>query len=133
MVEKLNNQVEGKGFEELSELLRREGKSVTGAIFEEGLKSRGAKQRLATTQVCEGCGRTLTRQPKLQSRKVESLHGEIEIERPYFYCKPRRKGSSPLEEALEIAPQKKPYDLQRTAADYLRKFRLSERVRFLNA
>ncbi len=87
MIEKLNKEVEGKGFEELSELLRREGKTVRSAVFEQALKSRGAKERLATTHVCEGCGRSLTRQPQLRSRKVESLHGEVEIERPYFYCK----------------------------------------------
>jgi macrodomain Ter protein organizer (MatP/YcbG family) len=117
MIEKMSKEVEGKGFEELSELLRREGKSVTGAIFEEVLKSRGAKERLATTHVCEGCGRTLSRQPKLQSRTVESLHGEIEIERPYFYCKPCGKGFYPFDDALEIGPEKKQYDLQRAAAE----------------
>lgn len=117
MIEKMSKEVEGKGFDDLSELLRREGKSVTGAIFEEVLKSRGAKERLATTHVCEGCGRTLTRQSKLQSRKVESLHGSVEIERPYFYCKSCRKGSCPFDEALEIAPEKKQYDLQRAAAE----------------
>lgn len=117
MIERLSEETEGKGFEELSELLRREGKLVTGAIFEELLKSRGAAERLATTQVCEGCGRSLTRQPKLQSRTVESLHGKIEIERPYFYCKHCRKGSAPFDEALELAPGKKQYDLQRAAAE----------------
>jgi hypothetical protein len=54
MIEKLDKEVEGKGFEEMSELLRREGKAVTAAVFEEVLKSRGAKQRLAATHVCEG-------------------------------------------------------------------------------
>jgi Uncharacterised protein family (UPF0236) len=117
MIEKLDKEVEGKGFEEMSELLRREGKAVTAAVFEEVLKSRGAKQRLAATHVCEGCGRRLTRQPKLRSRKVESLHGEVEIERPYFYCKHCRKGLTPFDEALEIAPEKKQYDLQRAAAE----------------
>lgn len=117
MIEKLSQEVEGKGFEELSELLRRAGKSVTGAVFEEVLKSRGAQERLATTQVCAGCGRSLTRQSKLQSRKVESLHGSVEIERPYFYCKPCGKGFYPFDEALEIAPEKKQYDLQRAAAE----------------
>lgn len=117
MIEKLDKEVEGKGFEELSELLRREGKTVTAAVFAEVLKSRGAKQRLATTHECEGCGRSLTRQPQLRRRKVESLHGEVEIERPYFYCKPCRKSVTPFDEALEIAPEKKQYDLQRAAAE----------------
>jgi Uncharacterised protein family (UPF0236) len=117
MMEKLSQEVEGKSFEELSELLRREGQSVTGAILAEVLKSRGASERQATTHVCAGCGRSLTRQPQLQRRKVECLHGEVEIERPYFYCKACRKGAAPFDAALEIAPQKKQYDLQRAAAE----------------
>jgi hypothetical protein len=41
----------------------------------------------------------------------------VEIERPYFYCKHCRKGLTPFDEALEIAPEKKQYDLQRAAAE----------------
>src|ERR1044071_5208265 len=111
MIEQLNNEVEEKGFEQLSELLRRAGQAVTGAVFEQVLKSRGAQARAAITHVCEGCGRSLTRQPKLQRRQLESLHGEIEIERPYFYCKPCRKGCYPFDKELEIAPERKQYDL----------------------
>jgi len=117
MIEQLNKEVEEKGFEELSEMLRRAGQTVTGAVFEEVLKSRGAQARGATTHVCEGCGRSLTRQPKLQRRTLESLHGEIEIERPYFYCKHCRQGCYPFDEELEIAPEQKQYDLQRAAAE----------------
>ncbi len=98
-------------------MLRREGQAVTGAVFAEVLKSRGAQARAATTHICEGCGRSLTRQPKLQRRTLESLHGEIEIERPYFYCKHCGKGYYPFDAALEIAPERKQYDLQRAAAE----------------
>ena len=117
MIKQLQQEVEDKGFEELSELLRRAGQAVTGALLAEVLKSRGAQARHATTHVCEGCGRSLTRQPKLQRRQLESLHGEIEIERPYFYCKSCRKGCHPFDESLEIAPERKQYDLQRAAAE----------------
>lgn len=82
MVKKLTAEIEGKSFEELSELLRSEGQAVTGAILEEVLRSRGAQELSATTHICEECGRTLTRQPKLHGRTIESRHGEIEIERP---------------------------------------------------
>ncbi len=43
MVKKLKDQIEGKGFEELSENIRREGQGVTGAILEEAIKIRGAR------------------------------------------------------------------------------------------
>jgi hypothetical protein len=117
MIEQLHKEVEGKGFEELSELLRRAGQTVTGAILAEVLKSRGAQAQAAHTHICAGCGRSLTRQPKLQRRTLESLHGEVEIERPYFYCKQCRKGYYPFDEELELAPERKQYDLQRAAAE----------------
>lgn len=117
MIEKLEKEVEGKAFEEISDLLRREGQGVTGAVLEEVLKSRGSEARAATTHVCEECGRSLTRQPKLHHRTLESRHGEIEIERPYFYCKHCRKGYYPFDKELEIAPERKQYDLQRASAE----------------
>jgi hypothetical protein len=117
MIKKLEKEMEGKGFEELSELLLRAGQSVTGAILEQVLKSRGSAARAASTHVCAECGRSLTRQPKLHPRTLESRHGEIEIERPYFYCKPCGKGYYPFDEELGIAPERKQYDLQRAAAE----------------
>ena len=117
MVKKLSAEIDGKSFEELSDLLRREGQAVTGAILEEVLRSRGAKELSAPTHVCAECGRTLRRQPKLHRRTIESRHGEIAIERPYFYCAHCRRGSHPFDQALEIAPERKQYDLQRAAAE----------------
>ena len=116
MIKKLEKESEGKGFEELSEMLFREGHSVTGAILEEVLKSRGAAERAATAHVCAECGRSLTRQLKLHRRRIESRHREIEVERPYFYCKHCRKGYYPFDEELELAPERKQYDLQRAVA-----------------
>src|SRR5215475_152471 len=117
MVKKLSKDIEGKDFQELSEKLRQEGQTVTGAILEEVIKSRGAKQGAAETHVCEECGRSLKRQKKLQERTIESLHGEIKIKRPYFYCKVCAKGYYPFDEELGIAAKKKQYDLQQAAVE----------------
>jgi len=117
MVKKLTAESEGKSFEELSDLLRREGQAVTGALLEEVLRSRGARERSALTHVCEECGRTLSRQLQLHRRTIESRHGELAIERPYFYCRPCQRGYHPFDQALELAPERKQYDLQRAAAE----------------
>jgi len=58
MVQKLTAESEGKSFEELSDLLRREGRALTGALWAEGVRSRGTKERSAKTQVGADCGRT---------------------------------------------------------------------------
>jgi uncharacterized protein UPF0236 len=80
-------------------------------------RSRGAKEAATRPQVCEECGRTLARQRQVHRRTIERRHGEITIERPYFYCRHCQRGSYPFDQALEIAPERKPYDLQRAAAE----------------
>lgn len=117
MVKKLTVESEGKNFEELSELLQREGRALTGALLAEVLRSRGAKEAAARTHVCEECGRTLPRQRQLHRRTIESRHGELEIERPYFYCRHCQRGTHPFDQAFELAPERKQYDLQRAAAE----------------
>jgi hypothetical protein len=47
MIKKLTREREGKSFEELSDLLWREGQAVTGALVGEVLGSRGAKELAA--------------------------------------------------------------------------------------
>jgi hypothetical protein len=117
MVAKLRSEIDGKDFEALSAVLGREGQKLTGALFEEVLKSRGATERDQDRHICEECGRTLKRQKQLHPRTVESRHGEVTIERPYFYCKACRCGYYPFDQGLGIAPERKPYDLQRAAAE----------------
>jgi hypothetical protein len=117
MRKKLSMASASKPFEELSELLRREGQAVTGARLGEMVRSRGAKEAAARTPVCEECGRTLPRQRQLHQRTIESRHGELAIERPYFYCRYCQRGSHPVDQALELAPERKQYDLQRAAAE----------------
>ena len=47
MVKKLSGEIEGKDFEELSELLRREGQAVTGALLEARCGGVERSQRLS--------------------------------------------------------------------------------------
>jgi hypothetical protein len=117
MGRKIKDKVAGQSFEGIGELLRQEGRSVTGAILQEVIRSQGAREQARDSYVCQGCGRILRRQPTLRSRTIESLHGEIEIERPYFYCKACQRGYQPFDETLESAPTGKQYDLQRAAAE----------------
>jgi hypothetical protein len=110
MLQTLTMESQGKSFEELSDLVRQEGQAVTGALLGEVLRSRGARELSATTHVCEECGRTLARQRQLHRRTIESRHGEIEIERPYFYCRSCQRGTHPFAEVLDLAPERKQSD-----------------------
>lgn len=97
--------------------LGRQGQKLTGALFEEVLKSRGATERGQDRHICEEGGGTLKRQKQLHPRTGESRHGEVTIERPYFYCQDGRCGYYPFDQVLGIAPERKRYDLQRAAAE----------------
>jgi hypothetical protein len=36
------------------------------------------------------------------SRTVDTMVGSVQLERPYFYCRHCRQGTSPLDEALDL-------------------------------
>jgi hypothetical protein len=118
MVKNLKDKIEEKqDFQAISEIVKKEGQKVNRAIMQEVINEQGAKERAREKYVCQDCGKMLTKQPQMRSRIVESLNGEIEIERPYFYCKSCQKGYQPYDEEMKIAPQKKQYDLQKAAAE----------------
>jgi len=50
------------------------------------------------------------------SRTVDTLVGEVEVDRPYFYCVPCGQGFFPLDASLGLAAGRKQFDLQRAAA-----------------
>jgi len=63
---------------------------------------------------CPQCGRQVAARGVV-SRKVETLGGEVELARPYFYCVPCRQGFAPLAAALGVAPGHKQFDVQQVA------------------
>jgi hypothetical protein len=65
--------------------------------------------------LCPQCGRMLSARGPVR-RKVETLVGSVTLERPYFYCVPCQVGFSPVDEALELLPQRKQGDMQKAAA-----------------
>src|SRR4029453_17477489 len=62
---------------------------------------RGASPRQQTR--CPQCDRCLQARAPV-SRTVGTMVGAVQIERPYFYCRPCRCGVYPLDAALGLAP-----------------------------
>ena len=60
---------------------------------------------------CPQCGKTLRRK-RLDQKELSTLQGSFVIHRPYFYCPKCRHGFYPLDEALALAPEHHPYDIQ---------------------
>jgi len=118
LVDQLKNQVEGKDVEDISNLLREEGKNVTAAIFGQMINSLAKEELQAKTHTCPECKKSL-KSPRNMRRSIDTQHGRIALQRPYFYCKPCHRGSYPFDEKLGIAPTYKQYDLQKPAARLL--------------
>lgn len=60
---------------------------------------------------CPECDKSMQRQGKL-SKTIQTLAGQFELSRPYFYCRACRVGYYPLDEALGLSESSKQYDVQ---------------------
>lgn len=115
LVEDLPGKTEGMDLEASSGVTREAMKLVSAAVFEQILNNLGAEELKAKTCVCPQCNATL-KSPKDTRRSIDTQHGRIALERPYFYCRSCRLGVCPFDEKLGLATAYKQYDLQKPAA-----------------
>jgi hypothetical protein len=88
---------------------------LTGQVTEALVRQRHAQALEQKNAPCPRCGRLLPARG-LVSRTVETLVGEVAVERPYFYCLKCHQGFYPLDEALELAQRRKQWDIQEAGA-----------------
>ena len=65
-----------------------------GEDLARGIVSRQEKRQPAEKQICEGCGGQMENKG-LKRKGVESMVGEIELEREYYYCEKCKQGHFP--------------------------------------
>ena len=118
VIERLWTSSEGKDFEQISDELLKEGQQITGALLGAVLKTRGAEELKRAQYPCPGCGNILHKRCD-KPRDIETRHGKVGVERPYFHCGSCEQGHFPFDDAVGLAPQKKQYDLQRAASRLL--------------
>ena len=100
---------------ELSTRVRQQRGGLTGSILQAYVLQRYGAYLEQTQADCPGCGRSLWARPT-RPRTVETLVGELTLERPYFYCESCRHGFYPLDQALGLSAHAKQYDLQQAAS-----------------
>ena len=88
---------------------------LTGSLTEALLEQRYEAEQGQRSAPCPQCGRPVTARAVV-SRRVSTLVGEVEVDRPYFYCVPCGHGFTPLDASLGLAEGRKQFDLQRAAA-----------------
>jgi hypothetical protein len=88
---------------------------LTAQVTEALVRKSHAQALDQQTAPCPHCGHSLPARG-LVSRTVETLVGEVTLERPYFYCLECKQGFYPLDEALELAERRKQWDIQEAGA-----------------
>jgi len=88
---------------------------LTGQLTTALIEQRYGAEQEQHHAPCPQCGRQVAARGVV-TRKVETLVGEVELARPYFYCVPCSQGFAPLDAALGVAPGRKQFDVQQAAA-----------------
>ncbi len=65
---------------------------------------------------CPSCERPLSARPAV-TRTAQTLIGDVEVQRPYFYCRDCHLGRYPLDEALGLSAGRIQLDVQQAAAE----------------
>ena len=101
---------------QLSEAIWSHRQSLTGGIAQTIAEHQHAAEYHRSHSRCSGCERELTARPAV-SRTVGTLVGDLDLQRPYFYCRPCRQGCYPLDQALELSAGRFQLDVRQAAAD----------------
>jgi hypothetical protein len=65
---------------------------------------------------CPSCERPLRARPAV-TRTTQTLIGDIEVQRPYFYCRSCHLGRYPLDNVLGLSAGRIQLDVQQVAAE----------------
>jgi hypothetical protein len=88
---------------------------LTAQVTEALVQQRHRQALDQKTAPCPQCGRLLPARA-LVPRTLETMVGEVCLERPYFYCVQCEPGFYPLDEALELSEHRKQWDIQEAGA-----------------
>jgi hypothetical protein len=89
---------------------------LTGGIAQTIIEQTHQEEQRRKSLPCATCAHLLRARPVV-SRTVETLIGEIEVQRPYFYCPHCHHGRYPLDEVLDLRAGRIQRDMQQAAAD----------------
>jgi len=101
---------------QLSEAIWFHRQSLSGRIAQTIAEHQHTAEYHRSSLSGAGCERELTARPTV-SRTVGTLIGDLDIKRPYFYCRYCRQGYYPLDKALELSAGHFQLDVRQAAAD----------------
>ena len=101
---------------QISETIWSLRQGLTASVAQSLIEQRHQDERGRTFLRCATCDRLLSARPPVY-RTVRTLVGDLEIERPYFYCRYCRLGTYPLDAVLGLSSGQIQLDVQQAAAD----------------
>ena len=104
--------VEGPTLEEIVEGVFSMRGELTGKIVEVLIGREYLGYKSEEVERCSGCGKELKGRGTYE-RTVETMVGEVKIERSYFWCDRCGEGFYALDEELGLSSRKKQWDIQR--------------------
>jgi hypothetical protein len=90
--------------------------SLTAGVAQTIVEQRHGAELKRESVTCAQCDRRLNARPAV-SRTVRTMIGDIDLKRPYFYCRDCRRGTCPLDAVLDLSPGQIQLDVQQAAAD----------------
>lgn len=101
---------------QLSETIWALRQELTGGVAQTIVDHRHQAELCRAHVPCASCECLLPARPAAP-RTVSTLVGDIELERPYFYCRSCRQGAYPLDNVLGLHAGRIQLDLQQAAVD----------------
>ena len=95
---------------DLSERFLATRAQLLGACLEAVIRRQYAAELEQIEAVC-ACGRRLARR-RLDAKAISTMHGEIALDRPYFYCETCGTGFHPLDAKLGLSTKHHQFDIQ---------------------
>jgi hypothetical protein len=100
--------------EQLTRAVWEARQELTGGLTEALVEQRYRAEQEQQHAPCPQCGQRVAARGVV-TRTLETLVGEVELARPYFYCVPCGQGFAPVDAALGVAPGRKQFDVQQAA------------------
>jgi hypothetical protein len=106
--------------EQMSEIFQQERGCLLGRLLEGFIENRYGEIADQMQASCPRCDKILSTYKKGKiGRDLETMQGDVHVERTYFYCRGCKIGFYPLDIALNLSGRKKQYDMQRRALDLI--------------
>jgi hypothetical protein len=99
----------------ITDVMKELRQSLMGSLTQTVVEHTHESEMTQTRAFCPKCERSL-KSRRQDVRRVETLMGPVDLQRPYFYCTSCHHGFHPLEWTLELPAGRYQFDVQKSIA-----------------